>query len=74
METIMDVNADAVADAMRRAGVTRLIHGHTHRPAVHRFQLDGQTAERIVLGDWYEHGSVLKVDANGATLHGLGAE
>jgi UDP-2,3-diacylglucosamine hydrolase len=41
---------------------------------VHRFQLDGQTAERIVLGDWYEHGSVLKVDGNGATLHGLGAE
>jgi UDP-2,3-diacylglucosamine hydrolase len=74
METIMDVNAEAVANAMRQAGVTRLIHGHTHRPAVHRFQLDGQTAERIVLGDWYEHGSVLKVDASGATLHGLGAE
>ena len=74
METIMDVNVEAVANAMRQAGVTRLIHGHTHRPAVHRFQLDGQTAERIVLGDWYEHGSVLKVDANGATLHGLGAE
>ncbi|HXD36777.1 MAG TPA: UDP-2,3-diacylglucosamine diphosphatase [Rhodanobacter sp.] len=74
METIMDVNADAVADAMRQAGVTRLIHGHTHRPAVHRFQLDGQTAERIVLGDWYEHGSVLKVDEHGVTLHGLGAD
>jgi UDP-2,3-diacylglucosamine hydrolase len=74
METIMDVNADAVADAMRKASVTRLIHGHTHRPAVHRFELDGQAAERIVLGDWYEHGSVLKVDGNGATLHGLGAE
>jgi UDP-2,3-diacylglucosamine hydrolase len=74
METIMDVNVDAVADAMRQAGVTRLIHGHTHRPAVHRFQLDGQTAERIVLGDWYEHGSVLKVDEHGVTLHGLGAD
>jgi UDP-2,3-diacylglucosamine hydrolase len=74
METIMDVNADAVAEAMRKAGVTRLIHGHTHRPAVHRFQLDGQTAERIVLGDWYEHGSVLKVDEHAATLHGLGAD
>jgi UDP-2,3-diacylglucosamine hydrolase len=73
METIMDVNADAVAHAMRQAGVTRLIHGHTHRPAVHRFLLDGQTAERIVLGESYEHGSELKVDENGATLHGLGA-
>jgi UDP-2,3-diacylglucosamine hydrolase len=74
METIMDVNADAVAEAMRKAGVTRLIHGHTHRPAVHRFALDGRAAERIVLGDWYEHGSVLKVDEHAATLHGLGAD
>ncbi|WP_049622964.1 UDP-2,3-diacylglucosamine diphosphatase [Frateuria defendens] len=71
METIMDVNADAVAAAMREAGVTRLIHGHTHRPAVHRFELDGQPAERIVLGDWYEHGSVLRVAPEGAELRGL---
>ncbi|HTV86689.1 MAG TPA: UDP-2,3-diacylglucosamine diphosphatase [Dyella sp.] len=60
-ETIMDVNAQAVAQAMRKAGVGRLIHGHTHRPAIHRFDLDGQTAERIVLGDWYEQGSVLRI-------------
>lgn len=71
METIMDVNAGAVADAMRKTGVTRLIHGHTHRPATHRFDLDGQTAERIVLGDWYEHGSVLRVTQEGAELRGL---
>jgi len=71
METIMDVNADAVADAMRNAGTTRLIHGHTHRPATHHFDLDGQTAERIVLGDWYEHGSVLRVTPEGAELRGL---
>jgi len=71
METIMDVNADAVAETMRKAGVTRLIHGHTHRPAVHRFDLDGQTAERIVLGDWYEHGSVLRVTPEGVELRGL---
>jgi len=71
METIMDVNADAVADTMRKAGVTRLIHGHTHRPAVHRFDLDGQTADRIVLGDWYEHGSVLRVTPEGVELRGL---
>jgi UDP-2,3-diacylglucosamine hydrolase len=60
-EMLMDVNADAVAQAMRNAGVTRLIHGHTHRPAIHRFELDGRPAERIVLGDWYEQGSVLRV-------------
>ncbi|HET6555039.1 MAG TPA: UDP-2,3-diacylglucosamine diphosphatase [Dyella sp.] len=71
METIMDVNADAVADTMRKAGVTRLIHGHTHRPAIHRFELDGQPAERIVLGDWYEHGSVLRITPEGAQLRGL---
>ena len=60
-ETIMDVNADTVAQTMRGAGVTHLIHGHTHRPAVHRFELDGRPAERIVLGDLYEQGSVLRV-------------
>ena len=71
MESIMDVNADAVAETMRKAGVTRLVHGHTHRPAVHKFELDGQPAERIVLGDWYEQGSVLRVDDDGVELHGL---
>jgi UDP-2,3-diacylglucosamine hydrolase len=71
METIMDVNADAVAESMRKAGVTRLIHGHTHRPAIHRVDLDGQPAERIVLGDWYEHGSVLRITPEGSELRGL---
>jgi UDP-2,3-diacylglucosamine hydrolase len=71
METIMDVNADAVADAMRKTGVTRLIHGHTHRPATHRLELDGNDAKRIVLGDWYEHGSVLRVTPEGTELRGL---
>ena len=71
MEAIMDVNADAVAAAMRQAGVTRLIHGHTHRPAIHRFELDGKPAERIVLGDWYEQGSVLEVTPGNVQLRGL---
>jgi UDP-2,3-diacylglucosamine hydrolase len=56
---IMDVNSSAVAAAMRSHGVRRLIHGHTHRPAMHKFDLDGRAAERIVLGDWYEQASVL---------------
>lgn len=67
-ETIMDVNADAVSQTMRHAGVTHLIHGHTHRPNIHRFQLDGQTAKRFVLGDWYEQGSVLTVSSQGSDL------
>lgn len=71
MESIMDVNAEAVAQAMRGAGVTRLIHGHTHRPAIHRFPLDGHAAERIVLGDWYEQGAVLRVDADKVDLRTL---
>ena len=58
---IMDVNQIAVETAMREHGVRRLIHGHTHRPATHRFNLDGTSAERIVLGDWYEQSSVLKI-------------
>lgn len=74
METIMDVNAGAVAESMDKAGVTRLIHGHTHRPAVHHFELGGQPAERIVLGDWYEHGSVLKVTPDGVELRGLAVD
>jgi len=59
---IMDVNQHAVEAAMREHGVTRMIHGHTHRPATHRFNLDGQAAERIVLGDWYKQHSVLRLD------------
>jgi len=58
---IMDVNPVAVAAAMREHGVRRLIHGHTHRPATHRFGLDGRGAERIVLGDWYEQSSVVSL-------------
>lgn len=75
MESIMDVNADAVANAMREAGVTRLVHGHTHRPAVHSLEVDGMAAQRIVLGDWYAQGSVLRVDGNGEMeLRGLEAD
>jgi UDP-2,3-diacylglucosamine hydrolase len=70
-EAIMDVNQGAVEAAMRAAGVARLIHGHTHRPAIHDFALDGAPAQRIVLGDWYEQGSVLRVDADGVDLRGL---
>ena len=56
---IMDVNPAAVIAAMQAHGVRRLIHGHTHRPAMHRLGVDGQAAERFVLGDWYEQSSAL---------------
>lgn len=65
---IMDVNASAVAEAMRLNGVRRLIHGHTHRPAVHEFELDGAAAVRTVLGDWFRRGWALECDGQGARL------
>ena len=68
---IMDVNAEAVAHAFREAGVRTMIHGHTHRPAVHPLEIDGAPAKRIVLGDWYTQGSVLEVSAGGFELRAL---
>jgi len=67
-EDIMDVNAAAIDTAMREAGVTIMLHGHTHRPAVHEFDLDGEPARRIVLGDWYQQGSVVRWDEQGPVL------
>jgi len=49
---IMDVTPEAIDEALRSAALTVLIHGHTHRPATHRFELDGAQAERWVLPDW----------------------
>lgn len=69
--SIMDVNADSVDNALRCAGVRRLIHGHTHRPHIHHWQLDGKPAERIVLGDWYQQGSMLRVSPDGVRLDAL---
>ena len=71
-EAIMDVAPSAVADVMRRHGVARLIHGHTHRPAIHRFDLDGAPAERVVLGDWYAQENVAVLDESGVRLVGIG--
>jgi UDP-2,3-diacylglucosamine hydrolase len=68
---IMDVNQQALESVMREHRVQRLIHGHTHRPKEHVFNLDGRPAQRMVLGDWYEHGSVLRVDAQGWQLESL---
>jgi len=58
---IMDVNPAAVAQAMRSHAVTRLIHGHTHRPGRHALTIDGRRAERWVLPDWYGRGGYLEV-------------
>jgi len=67
METITDVAPQTVAGTFRHHDVATIIHGHTHRPAIHR---DGALT-RIVLGDWYEQGSVLRVDPAGVRLESL---
>lgn len=69
--SIMDVNPLAVQEALRRHDVRVLIHGHTHRPAVHALEVDGQMARRIVLGDWYAQASVLQWTAAGPELRTL---
>lgn len=61
-EDIMDVNQAEVVRVMQSAGVKRLIHGHTHRPARHVFDINGETAERIVLGDWHDKGWAIYAD------------
>jgi len=65
---IMDVNQNAVEQLMTKHKVELLIHGHTHRPNTHHFEVNGKTLTRIVLGDWYEQGSVLVCNNNNCTL------
>ena len=67
-EAIMDVSASAVTGLMRHHGVRWLIHGHTHRPAIHEFDMDGAAALRMVLGDWYTSGSLLECTPQGCRL------
>ncbi len=68
---ITDVNADSVAVALRSAAAATLLHGHTHRPGIHPLTVDGRACTRIVLGDWYTQGSVLRWDASGPELTSL---
>jgi UDP-2,3-diacylglucosamine hydrolase len=70
--TIMDVNPGEVVAAFERHGVSRMIHGHTHRPATHDLEIGGRPAQRIVLGDWYTQGSVLRVRPGSYELSSLG--
>jgi len=65
---IVDVNQGEVEKMIAGHGVDILLHGHTHRPAVHEVDLGERTAKRIVLGDWFEQGSVLRWDEHGYSL------
>jgi UDP-2,3-diacylglucosamine hydrolase len=70
-DEIMDVNQDAVIAILREHGVATLLHGHTHRPAIHDLDLGDRSAKRIVLGDWYEQGSIVRWDTNGPRLEAM---
>ncbi len=67
-DEIMDVNQEAVIAMLREHEVDTLLHGHTHRPAVHPVGLGERVATRIVLGDWYDQGSVVRWDQDGPRL------
>ena len=62
---IMDVTPSSVDALLREHNYPRLIHGHTHRPALHHHTLDGKNCERWVLTDWYEGGGYLRADSSG---------
>jgi UDP-2,3-diacylglucosamine hydrolase len=70
-ESIVDVSAATVETMLARYGIARLIHGHTHRPAMHSLRVAGRSAQRIVLGDWYQQGSVLRASRDGFELSAL---
>lgn len=70
-EDITDVNQGEVDNLINEHGVDILLHGHTHRPAVHEVDLGDRTAKRIVLGDWYEQGSIVRWDENGFSLDAM---
>ena len=72
-EEIMDATPAGIEAALRAHDYPRLIHGHTHRPALHRHDVDGRTCERWVLADWYASGSYLKCDAAGCRVVKLAA-
>ena len=70
-EAVTDVNPQAVEATLARFGVATLVHGHTHRPAMHAVRIGDREGRRIVLGDWYEQGSVLRVSPGRFELQSL---
>ncbi len=70
-QQIMDVYPAAVEAALRQHGCTRIIHGHTHRPARHAHNVDGRSCERWVLPDWYRSGGFLRCGQGGCEAVGI---
>lgn len=70
-DDIMDVNAAAVAAAFDAHAASRMIHGHTHRPARHTLTVNGLPRERWVLADWHGQANWLQVDSSGWAVRSL---
>ncbi|BGI53705.1 MAG: UDP-2,3-diacylglucosamine diphosphatase [Candidatus Hamiltonella defensa (Ceratovacuna japonica)] len=67
-EEIMDVDPQSVLDLMACHDVDWIIHGHTHRPAIHNIEMivtpllsSKKIARRAVLSAWHNEGSMIKV-------------
>lgn len=67
-EFIMDVNNEEVDNVFDRYDVDELIHGHTHRPNIHKIKMKDKYVRRIVLGDWYKSSYVLFYDSKGILI------
>jgi UDP-2,3-diacylglucosamine hydrolase len=67
-DDIVDAHPDAIDEVLREHGLSLLVHGHTHRPAIHRLQVDGRPCLRCVLPAWDELPGYLVLDARGPRL------
>ena len=70
-ETLTDVAPATVEATFAQFGIDTVVHGHTHRPAIHDLAVEGRACQRIVLGDWYEQGSVLRMEPDAMALEAL---
>lgn len=64
-DNIMDVTPEEVLRVMQAAETNTLIHGHTHRPAIHELTINNNAAKRIVLGAWHNKGTYLQYNQDG---------
>ena len=67
-DNITDVNQTEIANTFKKFNLKTIIHGHTHRPAIHNLNIQNTDRQRIVLGDWYDQGSCLEWDESGPNL------
>lgn len=71
-QEIMDVNQQSVINVMLKHQCFRLIHGHTHRPAVHNFEINGENAQRFVLAEWKKEAiEILRWDSKGYQIENI---